>query len=259
MRHLVLFTLLGSPALFAGTIATCSGGAVVSSSLAISCGGLSIDGFTNTYIQPFASPDSTPTVANGSLQLLSASYQTGPSGAFVDLVFHGSSSALGLVGVNFTLGGWQGAFVNMVSPNPSSQGYAEVNFCRQGHDAFGPTNQVGAGTFAWVGCYDGSGTKYSSLGHGVVFCCPVEAADSAGIVDVSTSQLASGAASFPSSLTARIVTFAGASGGPDFEVQISAPTPEPSPGWAIGSILGLACLVRHRLRWQSKPSGRGLK
>lgn len=252
MTKIIVLYLLAGTILMAGTIVCPGSGAIGGqTSLTISCGGLTIGGFSNVYNQPFGT-FGTPVVENSGLQLLSVTSVTGdPGGDYVQLSFHTTSNQ-GLVGGNFTLNGWQGGFVRIANQTPSFS-YAQINFCRPGHDSKGPTDlapSFGTPIYSWLGCYDSSGHQFASLGGAAVNCCPVESADSAGVVDVGASSLTVGTfATLPGTLTARLVDFGGAN-SPDFDVQISI-VPEPSPGWIVATVL--ACMTG-AVRRKRRPS-----
>src|SRR5258708_7757261 len=212
-------------------------------SLIISCGGLTIGGFSNVYNQPF-NTFVTPVVENSGLQLLSVSTVTGdPGGDYVQLSFH-TTSTQGLVGGNFTLTGWQGGFVRIftVFPLPPHQPYSEINFCRPGHDSKGPTDLAPVPSnfpiYSWIGCYDSSWQQYASLGDPGGGLVPVESSYSPGVVDIGASSLLGGtSATLPGTLTARLVDF-GSANSPDFNVQISI-VPQPSPRWLVATELAV--------------------
>jgi hypothetical protein len=258
VTKIVVLYLLAGTTLMAATIVCPGSGAIGGqTSLTISCGGLTIGGFSNVYNQPFGVPG-TPVVENSGLQLLSVTSVTGdPGGDYVQLSYH-TTSTDGLVGGNFSLTGWQGGFVRIITvfPLPPTHSYSQINFCRPGHDIKGPTYQIptvsGFPIYSWLGCYDASGTQYASLGGAFGGSPPVESADSAGVVDIGASS-AGTSATLPGTLTARLVDYGHAS-SPDFNVQIQV-LPEPSAGWVVATVLiCIAGALRRKRRTASFSS-----
>jgi hypothetical protein len=255
-------TLSGSSALGALVSISCPTGTgagndpvtVGGASYMLSCGGLKIGGFSSAYFQqfPMTGGPPVPQVDNSVVQLMSATFNIPDSGMpYVEMILganppgQGSPPDFGAgnLGVNFTLTGWTGEAISI--PQQGSI-FAEVTFCRPGHDALGPSffppQSIG---YAWIGCYDSLGTQFANLAFAGKGSPPIEAGDSPGVTDVSGSQNVIGclidqtSASLPPSVTARFWTF----GPGTTTVDIQVPTPEPaSAALMLAALIALVLL-----------------